>query len=193
MDVGATPGGVADFPALSVNIPAIGPLFTAFVSFLDTPPSGPSALRAANGGVGGNGGFFPSTTMLNADPASSASEASGYAFAGAIVAWVENGHVFARSADFNLGIFSAPVLLNADPAHQARSPRVTSGNLVVFIEAGPAGDQIQARRWDGGAWIDPGVVNPGGSGPVNALAVSPGHLVGWSDAQNVVHVRQGNF
>jgi hypothetical protein len=193
LDVGATPAGIADFPSFTANFPAIGPSFSAFVSFLDTPPGGLPQMRTSNGNLGSVPKFVPGVGPLNADPSSAASDPSGFAFGGAVVAWVEGGKVYARTAEFDFGIFSSAVVLNSDPARAARSPRVANRNTVVFVEAGPNGDEIRAKRWDAGAWNDLGVLNPGATGAVTALAVAPGPFVAWADGGGAVHLLQGNF
>jgi hypothetical protein len=120
-----------------------------------------------------------------------------------VVAWVEGGQVLARVAEFDSGpAFGDPVVLNADPARPARSPRATIGPpvpilefpTVVFLESGPAGDEIRARKWDGAQWMLVSVpANAGLPGPVTWLAASPGPVVAWVDQDGLVRVRVANF
>ena len=56
-----------------------------------------------------------------------------------------------------------------------------------------AGDEIQVRPWDRASWLSVPSPNAGSAGPARALAVAPGPVVAWPDADGAVRVRQGNL
>lgn len=199
-DVRSAPGAVADFPSLSVNSPGPDIFIDQFLAFLETVPGGVAQVRTASAK-----GLSPWSAVpgsWNADPVMAASEPSGYAGGGGtLLAWVEGGKVWARQGDWGGPALGPASALNVEPAHLARSPRATSEGVVVFVEAGAAGDEVWARRWDGRAWaLLPGPLNAGASGPVRSLAVhagssffSPVPAVAWVDQGGRVFVRVGNW
>jgi hypothetical protein len=203
-DVRADPAASAEAPSLSANEPASGSFANVFLAFLETAPGGVPQVRAAEALTRASiPTWTPLAATLNRDPSVPAADPSTWARGTTVVAWVEGGQVLARVAEFDSGpAFGDPVVLNADPARPARSPRATIGPpvpilefpTVVFLESGPAGDEIRARKWDGAQWMLVSVpANAGLPGPVTWLAASPGPVVAWVDQDGLVRVRVANF
>ena len=183
-----------------MNEPGLSPFSDALLAFIETSAGGVPQVRYATGRVVFSEPWTAPAGSFNADPAVPAGEPTAWAYGNTVVAWVEGGQVRARAANgvFGSGVFSDAVVLNLDPASVARSPRATRtlGNevAVVFVEAGPSGDEIRAQRWDGTTWtLLPGALNAGVPGAVRALSVSPGPTIAWTDDQDHVFVRVASF
>jgi hypothetical protein len=145
--------------------------------------------------------------VVNLDPGSPATEPTVVIQVAMAVAWVESGKVLVREYDLIFGDpnFTTVSVLNHDPGRRARSPRAVEGGgatraplTIYFVEEGPGGDEIWARRWNGSSWVLlPGPINAGVAGPVRSLTVSSmgegfGASIAWLDDQGRVFVRAEN-
>jgi hypothetical protein len=125
--------------------------------------------------------------------------------------------VLVRETDLFFGglSFGEPTVLNVDPARRARSPRAARSTpllqavnapgwraplTIYFVEEGPGGDEIWARRRHGTTWeLLPGPVNAKVPGGVRGLTVvnvgedTTRSAVAWIDDQGHVHVRVANL
>jgi hypothetical protein len=139
------------------------------------------------------------TTLVasaNTDPAQAASEPE---MCGRGVAWLEGGLVRFGEVDAVTQRFT-----RADPQSgpNARSARCLSRYpavqtvppppVLLWVEPGPSGDVIAARRWiEGTGWTVLSPVNEGVVGEVRTLAVA-GSVVTWTDAAGHVFARRLN-
>lgn len=204
--LGSDPAGVADFPSIVYFGPAVGPAGSAVttspaVAFVDTPPGGVPSVRVA----GWNGKAWLSIGgALNIDPATAAGEPLLLYSDFDWLVFVEADQVIARHWDTALQEWGAPWFLNSDPGRLARAPRRGLQSLVVaFLEAGPSGDEIRVRRWNGSSWdLLPGAVNEGIPGTVTSFTVGIGTyfaagswkpvFVAWTDDAGLVRIRVSN-
>ena len=210
-DPGAIP---AVLPGSSQGAPAVatGPWGSAttglpsmLLAYTETGPGGVPQIRAALSFPGK--GWSPAPSVVNLDPSVSATEPTAVIQVAMAVAWVESGKVLVREYDLIFGYpdFTTVSVLNHDPGRRARSPRAVEGGentrapiTIYFVEEGPGGDEIWARRWSGSSWVLlPGPVNAGVAGPVRSLTVSSmgegfGASIAWLDDQGRAFVRAEN-
>jgi hypothetical protein len=194
---------------LTIGTPSV------LLAFIEAVPGGAPQIRAAEAFP--SSGWVAQAAVANQDPAAAASEPTAVWEHESAVAWVEAGQVLVRETDlfFNGLSFSAPTVLNVDPSRRARSPRAVRSTpvfgavyapgwrapfTIYFVEEGPAGDEIWARRRHGTAWeLLPGPVNANVPGRVRGLtAVNVGQntttsAVAWIDDQGHVHIRVANL
>lgn len=213
-----TPGAGSHAAGLS-TLPIWGNRTTglpsAILTHLQDGPDGVPQVRAAEAFPGT--GWIPAPGVLNRDPAAAASEPSAAWVHEGAVAWAEDGKVLVRDTDlfFSGTSYGNPVVLNADPGRRARSPRAVRSSprvfgaepyewraplTVFFVEEGPTGDEIWARRRHAGTWeLLPGPVNAGVPGSVRGLTVVDLGLfesvsaIAWIDDLGHVHVRVANL
>ena len=188
---------------------------SAILAHLQDDPAGVPQVRAAEAFPGT--GWILAADVLNRNPASAASEPSAAWEHEGAVTWAEDGKVLVRDTDlfFAGRSYGDPVILNVDPSRRARlpraarsSPRVFGAGLyewrapltVFFVEEGPTGDEIWARRRHTGTWeLLPGPVNAGVPGRVRGLTVVDLGVydfvsaIAWIDDLGHVHVRVANL
>jgi hypothetical protein len=194
-------------PPGGVNKPYLATI--ALVAFLDAAPGGGARLRAASLELGQGAwvdvpgdldlGLGPPSepAILMMEPPTSLDWVP-------TLAWVEDGQVRLRMGTIDpTGLSFGPALsLNHDPESPARAARLVStpggAAALVFVETGPTGDELWARRWDGTDWVlHPGPINAGTDDTVRDLAVgsAPGLLavVAWTDAEGQIYLRVLNL
>jgi hypothetical protein len=197
-EVRVDPAADADTPALSVSGMQDG---AALLAFLETAPGGVPQLRLATARPSQDAGWTPLAGSLNLDPQAAASAPGVSAKWDLVVAWVEGGRVLVRRAPAGAGIadLGPPVAFPSDGVHAGRSPQVLDDGggrpSVIYVESGPEGDRIRARRWDGASWrLVATPANDGVPGPVGALDASASPLgVAWTEADGGVRIRGANF
>lgn len=187
---------------------------SVLLAFIEAGPSGPAQVRAAEAFPGT--GWIAQAAVRNLDLLAPASDPTAVHQHESSVAWVENGRVLVRETDlfFNGLTFGEATVLNTDPARRARSPRAARSTPVIgleyapgwraahtiyFVEEGPGGDEIWARRRHGSTWeLLPGPLNAGIPGRVLKLtAIDIGmntytSAVAWLDDEGHVYVRVAN-
>lgn len=190
-------GGPAGDPAATADQPAIAGngVDGLTVAWVETPAAGgPAQLRAAQASQAA-WTWPPVAAARNADPGQAASEPALWApwlggTSPTFLAWAEGGKVLVQRLDA-----PAPVeVMNADPARPARMPRFFELDpFIAFVETGPSGDEIRARRWDGATWVlAPGIANAGVPGAVAGLAGSANAGFAWIDTGGAIRVRVRN-
>jgi hypothetical protein len=199
---GASPGATTGSPSLDTT--PWGSTMTGMpsllVAYLETPPGGVPQVRVTNAYPGT--GWAPLAGAANRDPAVAASEPVAVYDVEMGVAWVEDGQVLARATDvlhyMYDGGFGPVSVLNRDPARRARFPRASYGRgsrepiTFLFVEEGPSGDEIWARRWNGTTWnLLSGPINAGVPGTVTSLSVRDG-TIAWTDGEGRLFVRYQN-
>jgi hypothetical protein len=135
----------------------------------------------------------------NRDPTQDASDAALFSGYGMALAWVEGGQVLIRRSATSLEVLGPIEVMNLDPAQPARGPqfqRLESSSAsfrLVFVESGPAGDRIVARRWSGTAWLPPRMLETGGVvRTLGTLVNDTTASVTWIDGTGLVHAAQVN-
>lgn len=188
---------------------------SVLLAFIEAGPAGVPQIRAAEAFPGT--GWVAQAAVGNKDSGASASEPTAVWQHEAAVAWVEAWRVLVRETDLFFGglSFGEPTVLNVDPARRARSPRAARSTpllqavnapgwraplTIYFVEEGPGGDEIWARRRHGTTWeLLPGPVNAKVPGGVRGLTVvnvgedTSRSAVAWIDDQGHVHVRVANL
>ena len=201
-DPRASTGASVSHPALYVHHPTSSSNF-ALVAFLETAPAGVPRLHAASVELGG-GSWIPAVGDLDLGLGTPSDPAVVMAGDLPAAAWVEAGQVRLRMGTLDAtGLtFGTALALNHDTARPARAARLVaslgSRATLLFVEAGLAGDELWARRWDGTDWIlQPGPINAGTGDVIQELAADgvpdAQAVVAWTDALGRVYLRVLNW
>lgn len=187
------PLAVAERPSVWIHGPATGPA----VAFLETAAGGVPQVRAAGwtGSAWRSLGGPANLDVLRpaADPVFTSWGDTDF-----FLAWVEAGLILVRRWDFYTLEWGPAEVLNTDAARPGRLLRgcQAPAPILAFVEATTGGDEIQARRWDGGQWrVLPGPASDGYVGVIADFTITQGGgslAVAWTDAQGLVYLRVYN-
>jgi hypothetical protein len=194
---GGAYGPVTDDPSVVTEAPAVDSYRR--VAYVERAAGGANLVWVRVPRADGSGWDPLGGIPMNRDLAQAAGEPTIVSTSSTtIVAWTEAGQVLAR--EWTGAAWGDPVVLNADAARPARAPRFQGtwwpdDVWLVFVEDTASGEQIRARRFEGGAWrlID-SPVNAGVPGPVATLSVhqdAPLSVV-WTDLAGRVYLRSYN-